>query len=174
MNKKYSWRPIFTGVVIGIFSVGSPTIAESLNRMFAWGVQTAAIRWLTGLLTLIILGIGIYTGMRSIKKSNAGRLTYGQAFLAGFIITLTAALTIALASFVYRNVINPGYAAGMVAESKKAMAADGKSPADIAAATPLLEEQWSGGRLMVHFLIGLTVCGTATALIMGIFIKSKK
>jgi hypothetical protein len=174
MNKKYPWKPIITGVMVGIFSVGSSTIAESLNKHFAWGVQIAAISWLTGLLTLVILGIGIYTGMHSIKKSNAGQLTYGQAFLAGFIIVLTAGLTVALASLVYRNAINPDYAADMVAESKKAMAADGKTPADIAAATPSLQEQWRGGRLMMHFLIGLTVCGTATALIMGIFIKSKK
>jgi hypothetical protein len=174
MNKKYPWKPLITGVIVGLVSVGSSTIAESLDKHFDWGVPTAAIRWLTGLLTLVILGIGIYTGMRSIKKSNAGQLTYGQAFLAGFIIVLTAGLTVALASLVYRNVINPGYAAGMVAESKKAMAADGKSPADIAAATASLEEQWSGGRLMVHFLIVLTVFGTATTLVMGIFMKSKK
>jgi len=174
MNKKYPWKPIITGVIVGIFSVGSFTIAKGLDKYFVWGVQTATIRWLTGLLTLIILGIGIYTGMRSIKKSNAGQVTYGQAFSAGFIITLTAGLVIALGSLVYRNVINPGYAADMVAESKKAMAADGKSPADIAAATPSLEQQWSAGRQMVQALIAEMVCGTAAALIMGVFIKSKK
>ena len=174
MNKNYPWKPIITGVIVGLFSVGSFTAAEGLNKHFAWGIKTAVIRWATGLLTLVILGIGIYTGMCSVKKNNAGKLTYGQAFLTGLIIVLTAGLTIALASFVYRNAINPGYVADMVAESKKAMAADGKSPADIAAATPVLEQQWNAGRQVVQSLISLTVFGTATALIMGIFIKSKK
>ena len=174
MNRKYPWKLVITGVIVGLFSVGSFAITKSLNKDFEWGVQTATIRWSTGLLTVVILGIGIYTGMRSIKKSNAGKITYGQAFLAGFIIALTAGLTTALAILVYRNAINPSYAADMVAENKKAMAADGKSPADIAAATPTLEQQWSTGRQMVQALIDLTVCGTATALIMGIFMKSKK
>ena len=174
MNRKYPWKLVITGVIVGLFSVGSFAITKSLNRHFDWGVQTATMRWSTGLLTLVRLGIGIYTGMCSVKKNNAGKLTYGQAFLTGLIIVLTAGLTIALASFVYRNAINPGYVADMVAESKKAMAADGKSPADIAAATPVLEQQWNAGRQVVQSLISITVFGTATALIMGIFIKSKK
>jgi hypothetical protein len=174
MNKNYPWQQIIPGIIVGLFSVGSFAIAESLDKHFTWGVQTATIRWLTGLLTLVVLGVGIYTGMHSIKKSNAGRLTYRQAFLTGFIITLTAGLITALGSLLYRNVINPGYAADMIAESKKAMAADGKSAADIAAATPMLERQWSASTQVVQALIGLTVCGTAIALIMGIFIKSKK
>jgi predicted Co/Zn/Cd cation transporter (cation efflux family) len=132
------------------------------------------IRGLTGLLSLIILGIGIYTGMRSIKSSNSQKLTYGQAVLAGFIIALTTGIITALVGLVYCNIINSGYTAYMIAESKKAMTVDGKSPAEVAAAMPALQQQWSTGGQMLQALIGQTICGTIIALILGIFIKSKK
>ena len=175
MNNKYPWRQaIITGLIVGIFAIGSFSIADSLNKHFAWGVNTTTIRGLTGLLTLIILGIGIYTGMRSIKRSNGGKLTYGQALLAGFIVALTTGIITALAGLIYCNYINPDYAAYMLSESKKAMIADGKSSVEIAASMPGLTQQWTTGGQMLQALVGQTVSGTVIALIMALFVKSKK
>lgn len=175
MNKKYPWKQaLITGLITGIFAIGSFAITDSLNKKLGWGMQTATLRGLTGLLTLVILGIGIYTGMRRIKKSNSGKLTYGQAVLAGFIIALVTGVITALISLFYCTMINPGYTAYMIAESKKAMSADGKNMAEITAATPVLEQQWSNAGQMIQALIGQTVCGTVIALILGIFIKTKK
>ncbi|MBB6126914.1 DUF4199 domain-containing protein [Mucilaginibacter lappiensis] len=175
MNNKYPWKQaIITGLIVGIFAIGSFTVADSLNKHFAWGVNTTTIRGLSGLLTLIILGVGIYTGMRSIKRSDSGKLTYGQALLAGCIIALTTGIITALVGFIYCNYINPGYAVYMLSESKKAMIADGKSPAEIAASMPGLRQQWTTGGQMLQALVGQTVCGTVIALIMALFVKSKK
>jgi hypothetical protein len=174
MNKKYPWKQaVITGLIVGAFAIGSFAIANSLNKQFAWGIQATTIRGLTGLLSLVILSIGIYTGMRSIKMSNAGKLTYRQAVLAGFIIALTTGIITALVGLIYSNFINPGYTAYMLAESKQAMIADGKSPAEIAASMPGLQQQWTTGGQMVQALVGQTVCGTVIALVMGIFIKTK-
>jgi len=175
MSKKYPWKQaILTGLIVAVFAISSFTFFDSLNNHFAWGIHTATVRGLTGLLTLIILGIGIYTGMGSIKRSNSGKLTYGQAVLAGFIIALTTGIITALAGLIYCNSINPGYAVYMLAESKKAMIADGKSPAEIAASMPGLQRQWTTGGQMVQALVGQTVCGTVIALVMGLFLKTKK
>jgi hypothetical protein len=175
MNNKYPWKQaIITGLVVGVFGIASFSITDNLTQLFALGIHTTTIRGLTGLLTLVILGIGIYTGMRSIKRSNAGKLTYGQALLAGFIIALTTGIITALTGFIYCNYLNPGYAAYMLSESTKEMAADGKSPAEIAAGMPGLKQQWSTGGQMMQALVGQTVCGTVITLILGLFIKSKK
>ncbi|MDN5286384.1 MAG: hypothetical protein JWR38_2658 [Mucilaginibacter sp.] len=175
MNNKYPWKQaIITGLIVGVFAIGSFTIADSLNKHFAWGINTITIRGLTGLLTLVILAIGIYSGMQSIKRSSGGRLTYGQALLAGFIIALTAGIITALVGFVYCNYINPGYSAYMLNESKKGIIADGKSPAEVAASMASLQQQWTTGAQMLQALVGQTVCGTVIALVMGLFIRSKK
>jgi len=175
MNNKYPWKQaIITGLIVGIFAIGSFTVADSLNKHLAWGVNSTTIRGLTGLLTLIILGIGIYTGMHSIKRSNSGKLTYGKALLAGFIIALTTGIITALVGLIYCNYINPGYAAYMLSESGKAMIADGKSSAEIAASMPGLRQQWTISGQMLQALVGQTVSGTLIALIMALFVKSKK
>jgi hypothetical protein len=174
MNKKYPWKQaIITGLLVGVFAIGSFTIADSLNKHWGWGVNTMTIRGLTGLLTLIILGIGIYTGMQSIKRSNGGKLTYGKALLSGFIIASTTSVITAFVGLIYCNYINPGYTAYMIAESKQMMIADGKSPAVIAAGMPVLQKQWTTGAQMLQALIGQTVRGTVIALVMGIFLRTK-
>jgi hypothetical protein len=175
MNNKYPWKQaIITGLIAGVFAIATFTIADKLNHHFDWGIHATTIRGLTGLLGLVIPGIGIYTGMRSIKRQNAGTLTYGQALLAGFIIALTTGIIVALADFIYCNYINQGYAGYMLSESVKGMADDGKSPAEIAASVPGLKQQWSTGGQMMQALVGQTVCGTVISLILGLFIKSKK
>ena len=70
--------------------------------------------------------------------------------------------------------LNPGYTAYMLAESKKALIADGKSPAEIAVNMPSLKQQWTTGGQMLQALVGQTVCGTVISLVMGLFIKNKK
>jgi len=175
MNKKHPWKQaIITGLIVGIFAIGSFTLFDNLNKHFAWGIHSSTIRGLTGLLTLVILAIGIYTGMQSIKRTNGGKLTYVQALLAGFVIALTTGIITALLGLIYSNCINPGYAAYMVSESTKEITSDGKSPADVAAATPALAQQWSSGGQMLQALIGQTVCGTLITLLMGLFLRTKK
>jgi hypothetical protein len=175
MNKKYpSKQAVITGLIVGVFAIASFTFFDSLNKHFGWGVNTTTIRGLTGLLTLVILGIGIYTGMQNIKRSNGGKLTYGQALSAGFIISLITGIITALVGLIYFNYINPGYTAYMVSESKKAMVADGKSPVEIAVSMPALEQQWTTGGQMLQALIGQTVCGTGIALVMAIFLRTKR
>jgi len=171
MNKKYPWKQaIITGIIVGVVAV----IAFSLSKQAHLNVSAATLRGLTGLLTLVILGVGIYVGMHSIKAANGGRLTYGQAVFTGFIIALVTAIITALVSAIYCSFIDPGYSAYMVAETQKAMLASGKSQAEITAGTPALQQQWSTGGQAIQALIGQTVCGTVIALVMGIFVKTKK
>jgi len=174
MNKKYPWKQaILTGFIVGVFGIASFCTMVMLNRHLDWGMYATTIRGLTGLLSLVIVGIGIYSGMRSIKRHHNGKLTFGQALLAGFVIALTTGIITALVGWIY-CLIDPGYAAYMLSESTKEMAAAGKSPAEIATSMPGLKQQWSTGGQMVQALVGQTVSGTVIALVMGIFVKTKK
>ncbi|OCX52316.1 hypothetical protein BEL04_12635 [Mucilaginibacter sp. PPCGB 2223] len=171
MNKKYPWKQaIITGIAVGLVAVTT----FSLGKQAHLNINAATLRGLTGLLTLVILGIGIYIGMQSIKTANSGNLTYGQAVFTGFIIAVVTGMITALVSVVYCTAVDPGYSAYMISESQKALLASGKSPADVTAATPALQQQWSTGGQVVQALVGQTICGVVIALVMGIFVKTKK
>src|SRR5258708_3926654 len=115
MKKKYPFKQaIITGMISGIFAVFSFSIINGWNRQQAWGVNPATIRGLIGLVTLLILGTGIYVAMQSIKKLNGGKLPYGQAITAGILVGVVTGLIMALWGFIYCQYINPGYATYMV------------------------------------------------------------
>ena len=171
MNKKYPWKQaLLTGIIVGMVAVISFTVSKQAHL----NISATTLRGLTGLLTLVILGIGIYVGMQRIKTVNSGKLTYGQAVFSGLLIALVTGIITALVSVVYCRLIDPNYSAYMISETQKAMLANGKSPAEVNVAVPALQQQWSTGGQFIQALIGQTVCGTVIALIMGIFVRTKK
>ena len=73
-----------------------------------WGVPAATIRGVGGLLSIPIQAIGIYIAMQNFKKVN-GWLTYGQALKTGVTVAITIAVIVAIFSFLYCKVFNPGF-----------------------------------------------------------------
>lgn len=175
MTKRYPLKQaMVTGIISAVFATFSFSIANGLREHFDWPVNPATIRWAIGLLTLIILGIGIYVAMQSIKKANGGSLSYSRALGAGIMVAATVAILMAALGFIYTQYINPGYANYMVNEGIKAMLADGKSPAEIAEATAGLQKQFSPATQLMQALVGQTVMGAIFSLILGVFIRTKK
>ena len=175
MNKVYPLKQaVLTGLISAVFATGVFSIADGVNQHNNWNINPATLRGLIGLLALIILGIGIYAGMQSIKKANQGRFSYGQALLTGFLIALTVGLVMAVLGLIYTSMINPGYADYMVAEGKRAMLSEGKSPEDIAKGVADLHTQFAPSMQVIQALAGQTAAGTVISLIMGIFVKTKK
>lgn len=175
MNKTYPFKQaVITGIVSAIFATGVFAIADSLNQHNGWNVNPATIRGLIGLLTLIILGIGIYAGMQNIKKANQGQLSYRQALLTGFLVALTVGVVMTVLGLVYTSVINPGYTGYMVSEGKKALLTEGGSPGDIARGVADLQKQFSPSVQAVQALVGQTAAGTVIALVMAAFTRTKK
>jgi len=175
MNKVYPLKQAtLTGLISTVFASAAFSIADSLNQHNKWNINPANIRGIIGLVSLIILGIGIYMGMQSVKRANHGQLSYGQALLTGFLIALTVGIIMAVLGLIYTVAINPGYAGHMVAEGKKAVLANGESPEDIAKGIAGLQKQFAPSMQVIQALSGQTAAGTIISLIMGIFVKSKK
>jgi len=175
MNKTYPFKQaVITGVVSAFFATGAFAIVDSLNQHNNWNISPASIRGFVGLLTLIILGIGIYAGMQSVKRAKQGQLTYGHALLAGFVIAITAGVIMAVLGLIYTTVINPGYNVYMVTEGKKALLAEGGSPGDIAKGLADLQKQFAPSTQAIQALAGQTVAGTLIAFVMAAFTRTKK
>jgi hypothetical protein len=175
MKKIYPLKQaVITGFASAIFATGAFVIVDSMNQHNGWNINPATIRGLIGLLTLIILGIGIYAGMQNIKQAKQGQLTYGQALLTGFLVALTVGVVMAILGLVYTTLINPGYNDYMVTEGKKALLIEGGSPGDIANGIANLQKQFTPSVQAMQALVGQTVAGTLIALVMAAFTRSTK
>ncbi len=175
MNKIYPLKQaLITALISAVFATGAFMIIDGLNQHNGWRANPATIRGLVGLLTLVILGIGLYMGMLSIKRANAGKISYGQAVVVGILIALTVGVVMSVVGIFYTKVINPGYADYVVTEGKKALIADNKSPADIAQGVAGLQKQFTASAQAMQALVGQTVAGTVISLVMALFIRTKK
>jgi hypothetical protein len=173
MNKIYPRKQaLWTGLISALFATIAFAIGCYANDHYGWGMNPVSLRGLIGMFTIVILGVGIYTGMQSIKRSNGGTLTYGQAVAAGVLIELTTGVIMALIGVIYTTIINPGYAAYMLAENKAAMLAAGKSAHDIAKTQVNLQMQYTVPMQIFQAVVGQTAVGTVISLIMALFIKT--
>lgn len=164
---------IKTGLAVGIFAIGCFSFFNWLNVKYGWGIQPATIRGISGLITILIQGIGIYFSMQSTKTAQNGALSYGGAFSAGFTVAIITALITAFCGLIFCTIISPGYSDFMVNEAHKAMVASGESPKQIAQDMVGVRWEFSTGGQVTAALIAQSVVGTVISLIMAIFIKSK-
>lgn len=165
---------IITGIAVGLFVITCFSIFNWLNSQLNWGMQPATIRGLSGLLTIVIQGTGIFLSMKGTKAAQNGQLNYGQAVKAGVTVAVITALITALFGFIYCTVINPGYADYMVNEARRAMIASGKSAKQIADELVNVTREFSTAGQVIEALVAQTVVGTIISLIMSLFTKSKK
>jgi Protein of unknown function (DUF4199) len=165
---------LITGLISCVFSTSFFSAVNSLNTNNLWGLRPDNIRGIGGLLTILILGIGIYVSMRNARNTQNQVISYGQATMAGITVAIITALIMAVSAFVYCEFINPGYAEYMVNEAHKVMIANGESPKQIADHLVDERRQFSTGMQVMMALVGQSVVGTILSLIMAIFIKSKK
>jgi hypothetical protein len=164
---------VITGIISGVFLFGFFSIAIALNRHFGWEIQASRIQGIGGLLSIPIQAIGIYMAMQNYKKIN-GTLTYGQAIKTGIIVAVTIAVVVAVFSFLYCRVVNPGFREFMVKDTQKAMIAKGAGQQDIDQGMSITSKQFSTGSQVMMALIGQFAVGTIISLIIGLFVRTKK
>jgi hypothetical protein len=165
---------IWTGVVSGLWGLVSFTVVGWLNTAaFHGSIPATQIRSYSGLFSLIILAIGIYLGLKQARTRNGNSLTYGQAVKTGMLIAVVTAVVVAVFTWLYCVVINPGYTEFMVQDCQHTMAAAGKSPAEITQCIESTRKEFSTGAQVGQALIGQAVIGSLLSLIMGLFLRTK-
>lgn len=175
MNKINLWKhAAITGLLTGTFAVVVFSLADNLNRSNNWNYNPVTLRGLTGLLTIVILAIGIYTGMAKVKRDNGRKLTYRQALLSGIMISVVTGIITAAIGLIYSLIINPGYADYLIRENQRIMQINHNNAAEIAASTASLQKQMSTTIQIVQALAGQIVSGTLLSIIIGAFVKSNR
>lgn len=172
--KTFAKFGLITGLVVGTWNLSCFTIVNWMNDIFSLGIPSARIRAYSGLFGVVILIVGIYTGMKALRWQNGGTLTYKQAIGAGIGISLIAASLAAAFAFTYCTVINPGYTDYMARDAQKTLEEAHRTPADIQQGLAQARMQFSATSQVLQALIGQSVVGSVCSLIMGIFTKTKK
>ena len=164
---------IFIGLAISVWNLSCFTTVQWLNQIFSLGIPTTRIRTLSGLFGIITLILGIFLGMREVKRKNDYILTYGQALKVGICISVITACVVGLFAFVYCTWINPGYQDFMVREAEASLTNAKYSPELIREQLQKVRSQFSTGNQVLQGLIAQSVVGTLSSLIIGLFIKTK-
>lgn len=165
---------LWTGILSGLWGLVSFTVVGWLNTSaFHGSIPATQIRSYSGLFSIIILALGIYIGLKQARTRNANILTYSQAIKTGIGIALVTAIIVALFTWLYCTVINPGYTEFMVQDCQRTMTAAGKSPAEVAQCVEATHKEFSTGAQVAQALIGQAVAGTLLSLIFGLFLHTK-
>ena len=164
---------IITGIISCVFLFGFATIMFWLNAKNGWGIQVSTIRGIGGLLSIPVQAIGIYMAMQNIKQSG-GSLTYAQALKTGLTVAATIAIIVAIFSFLYCTVFNPGYAEFMVHDAQKAMIASGESQQQIGQNSIKVAKEFTPGMQVVQALAGQFFSGVIISVIIGLFVRNRK
>jgi hypothetical protein len=174
MRKTVSYG-LATGILSGIWSIVTFQLIGWLNRTaFHNSLPAADIRSIGGIFSVVILIIGIWLGMREVRRRNHDILSFGLAIKTGVLIAVITAIILGGFSWLYCTVINPGYTDYMVLDARQTMQTAGKSPAEIAARLDSVRQQFSAGSQVVQALVGQAAIGTIISLIFAAFLKTKQ
>ncbi len=117
---------------------------------------------------------GLYWGMSSIReKQLEGVMSYGKAFGTGFLITLFAAILLAIFAYFYLQYINPSALAKASAEAENKILASNPniSDADLQKALDMVKIFTNPFMSAVTQFISNLIAGTIFSLIIAIFAK---
>ena len=175
MKNKLPWKQAaITGLIVGVFGLGFFSEADGFNHQFSWGANPMTIRGITGLIMLVILGVGIYSGMQAVKQENKGLLNYKDAIIAGILIAFITGVITAVCTFVYCEYINKGFAAYMLSESKKIMIKEEQPPDVVVQNLSGLQKQLTTTAQVMQAFVGQFASGIIISLILSLFTRTKK
>lgn len=165
---------LYTGIISGIWVISCFTIVSWINTSLQLDIPALEIRAYSGLFSIIILVLGIYLGIREAKRRNGWQISYGEAVKTGIIVSVITGMLVALFSWLYCTVINPGYATYMSKEAEKAMIAAHDTPETIRRQLEKVKQEFATSTQVIMALAGQIVAGSISSLIIGIFIRNKK
>jgi len=165
---------IITGCIIGLFAMTFFSIFDWINTKLGWGMRPSGIRGIAGLLTILILTIGIYIGLRAVKNNRSNSFSYWQAVRAGVIIAVITAAITSICSFLYCTVINPDYTNYMVQAAEREMIEAGEAKTQITAQLVEVRKNFSTPAQVGMAFVGQLVMGLAISFILSALIQKQK
>lgn len=127
-----------------------------------------------GFLSLVILAIGVYYGIKS-KRDNEqfGYIDYSDALWSGFIISLWVGAITGIFSYFYSKNINPDLANAIIKEKQELMSKINVSPEKIAKRILWLKKEYSPKGQMILSFGASAILGLVFSVIFSVFLHRK-
>ncbi len=157
------------GLIGGLISIvyqliGSITgFASTCAGMFAPAIF--------GLGSLIITVLVLVYGLRSHRNELGGYMTFGRAFMVGFVITLIMSILGQLFSYLYLTFIDPDMITNMIDCTRDRLEEMGMEGADLDDQMARMERQFENQTSIVRGLGISAIASAVFAAIMGLIMK---
>lgn len=159
--------PLKAGLLIGIFL----SIWDSLNYTFLYTTHIANIAPYIGLLILIV---GVYFGIRNIKKFKfSNEITFGQASLSGVLISIYAALVIAFTTYIFYSKFNDTFEKNYLIKVEEKMKEDKVKPEEMTSAMEQIKKSLTPANQGQAAFFGTLITGIVFSFIFALVHRNK-
>lgn len=133
--------------------------------------------WYLLFIILILYGVLIFFGLKERKEELGGYMKYGQALVAGLLMSVIAGVILAAYNYLHYGVLAPGDLQSFTERSiqqSKDMAISFGAPEEEVMNNPQFDRKQTAWGLALNSLIGTPFMGFLTTLVMGAFTKKVK
>jgi hypothetical protein len=124
-------------------------------------------------LFFVVIAIQFGVLFWALKKTAAEGRGYGGQLVGGLVISLVAAVIIFIGSYLFTTVLFPNYFADIRAIGEQQLAAQGKTPEEIEAASGAMAPMQTPLMNAMAGVVGTVVTGLVFSLILGLFLRHK-
>ncbi len=149
------------GIILIVFSLILFLLDQSMNRGLSW------------ISFVFLLGGIIFAQLTYRKKYLDGYMTFGKAFMVGFLTVIFAAILSGIYSYVYFVYIDPGAVEQIMAESEKGMMDQGMSDIQIDQGLEMMRIFQSPFMLTITGIVMNVIIGAILSLLSAIFTKKE-
>ncbi len=125
----------------------------------------------------VIFALGLLYSMIFVRnKTLDGYITFGKAFMVGFYATLAVSLIMAIYTYIYMTVINPGMIADMLSQAEEKIIETNPemSDEDLEKALSMAKMFMQPGIMAISTLIMSTIMGSLLSLVAAALSKRNK
>jgi len=127
-----------------------------------------------GLVGWVILGAGIYLGIKSTRETvYQGKISFSQAVMTGVIISFLAGLVTGVFNFIYVKWINTEFLEFILAESKKVMEEKAASSEELQQQLDGIQKSFSPSQQFFASLTGTLFYGLIITLVASILLRNR-
>jgi uncharacterized membrane protein YraQ (UPF0718 family) len=159
-----------------MYGAATALVIALVNSFFVdlFGIGYEFVRSYSGFSPFIILGVGLYLGLKKTKETSyANELNYGQAIYSGIVIAAFIALFCGVINFFYFQFINTDYSEEVIKVAMPLMEKDKLKSDEIAVQLEKIRETYKPINQLTGTFVIMLIAGIVFSAIFSAFFRTK-